>query len=338
MVASEGNIPDSGWDYTSVFSELARSSGKVDAKSLALSIASHYKDFNFDYIPSGRSINISAFKLDRVNTFARILNRIAGELYKLLDFDLKKQSGQHAVEESILRERFVDVVLKSHYNSQTFMHNQAVDIMDFLYCMISEWYYLSEQAKALYPNKLTAVFNKEFSRFFNNCISLFSEYPAFVIESCFAGAEYQFSKGVSLFFPWSQMALNLLSSEYGSLKFDRQKRNWRKFFSKYVELTMRTPETKSFLEFVQGQKKAVAGQKLPPVPPSFLVQFAAAKDKTGREYIGREYIGREYIGRGGEFYEYFEQMRNYSHFRVIRRPPPPHNEVDLSGCNELPTI
>jgi hypothetical protein len=60
----------------------------------------------------------------------------------------------------------------------------------------------------------------------------------FVLKSCYSGAAYQYSYGVSIYFPWSQ-----ISSRYENLDFvkDSSTRGWLQFLKTYTELTRRRP-------------------------------------------------------------------------------------------------
>lgn len=66
-----------------------------------------------------------------------------------------------------------------------------------------------------------------------------------VIKSAFSGADYQYSYGISLFFPWSYLAFNVSQKTYGRLEFVRDwGKNWWNFLKLYLDLTMRNPRNK----------------------------------------------------------------------------------------------
>ncbi len=64
-----------------------------------------------------------------------------------------------------------------------------------------------------------------------------------VLLAGFSGGEYQFSNGISLFFPWSLSAYNTARTDYEKLHFIKAKnggRSWNKFLKKYLgEVTYR---------------------------------------------------------------------------------------------------
>ena len=58
MVASEGNIPASGWSYETVLAPI-KSNSCLTPEEFAISIVDQYPQFNSDYSISGRSVNIA---------------------------------------------------------------------------------------------------------------------------------------------------------------------------------------------------------------------------------------------------------------------------------------
>jgi len=60
----------------------------------------------------------------------------------------------------------------------------------------------------------------------------------FVLKSCYSGAVYQYSYGVSMYFPWEEVA-----SSYGNLDFIKGSidTGWGRFLKTYTILTRRQP-------------------------------------------------------------------------------------------------
>ena len=333
MVGSQGNIPTSGWAYEKVLEDLV-ANPKMDEKEFAVSIVKKYADFNADYGISGRSVNISACNLDNVKTLSNRIFAFAEYLYDLLslpteitdkDDELTKVEKR---ENLIIREHFIDCVLLSHYKSQTFMHNQAVDLLDFISNLLLQSIKKLVEIKKLYEpdSKAKANFNNSVvSKILihtENIHTLLSKIEKvvdgekndspiteltanasssnaggkndtrFILASCTTGSEYQFSKGTSIFFPWTDTALEMLYNKYAKLKFNKNK-IWLKLLEKRISLTLR------------GQKDK-----------SFTVNFKKLLDLDFSTYptlAHKEHIGKEHIGKGDleSFYLYFSQIRNY---------------------------
>jgi hypothetical protein len=59
------------------------------------------------------------------------------------------------------------------------------------------------------------------------------------------GADYQFSGGVSVFFPWTLLAYNMIYQKYNGLNFSR-KSDWVKFIETFTKQTLRANEQPEF--------------------------------------------------------------------------------------------
>jgi hypothetical protein len=330
MVASEGNIPAAGWAYQEILDGIKESRGKMDEKQFAISIVQKYARFNEDFAISGRAVNISACNLDELNkdksagqpdergSLFDIVQDLADILYKLLSLPIEVGDGvseEVAVENKLIQEKFIDWMLLSHLRSQTFMHGQAVDIIDFTYNLLLHY------PKWLRENEITGILpgesgsertvNQTVSKIQDRIGSIFENFigineairkenKKYILASCSVGAEYQFSQGVSMFFPWTKMALNMIKKRYSSLIFNRTT-HWLDFITRFSDLTLR-----------EKREKPLFNKDLPSL---FSLSFDELRHKEvgGREVGGREVGGREVGGRGGSegFYAYFSQIRNY---------------------------
>lgn len=322
MVASQGNIPTTGWIYDEILSEIIAEKGNMTAKQFANSIVDKYVDFNEDYAISGRSINISACdleELEKENSLYDNVQELAGLFLDLLNLPVEHENKDREAtpeekaqfaENNLIREKFIDWMILSHYHSQTFMHSQAVDIVDFTYNLLilyRKWLAENEIMGFIVPQKKWEKTNNEtLNKIQNKIKSIFDNFieinqtirdrnNKYILRSCSIGAEYQFSQGVSLFFPWTEMALSMIFRRYGDLKFNKTKKNWLDFISRLTALTMREYREEPLFD------KEIAS----------LISIPFA-DVSHREVGGREVGGREVGGRGSmEFYLYFSQIRNY---------------------------
>lgn len=353
MVSSEGNIPNAGWNYADVLKQLLDDNGKTEAKDLAISIVRDYACYNYDFIPSGRSINISAYNLEKIEPFAKRLDLFAGILLRILNLRIDKKMGEQSVVNGLLKQKFINYILQSHYYSQTFMHDQAMDVLDFEDALLNSVLSDALLFILLFQNFQTKPANNDSTKTrtpYNipkaiiKAVEDYGDLPndhfGFILDSCFTGAEYQFSKGVSVFFPWSQMPMKMIFSEYKKLKFTLKYKNWRRFIRKYIELTNRTPETVLLLGKANLQEIIVILSRMTimsdddkgqPEIVSLLLKVLLSNEEASRQYIGRQYIGRQYIGRGDAFYDYFSQLRNYSPFELDTSVNPP-KEIGLTNC------
>ncbi len=318
LVASQGNIPTSGWNYQEMLAELRDCNGAMDATQLAVSLVKSYSDFNEDFAIGGRSVNISACHLEELNKKVSIYTHIQKLAQLFLEIlNLPTESKENKLSPSadectfeqnqVIKEKFIDWMILSHYQSQTFMHNQAVDIVDFTYNLLTlfrKWqaeneilgfinneYHTEETIANPTVNKIQTKIDSIFNSFIAINQSIDQENKNYLLHSCSIGAEYQFSQGISLFLPWTEMAFQMLEKRYSALQFNKKSENWLKFIERLSALTVREYKAK-------------------PLFNKNIESFAGIKFDQIRH---REVGGREVGGRGGSesFYFYFSQLRNY---------------------------
>lgn len=314
LVASEGNIPCSGWEYDLILSDLISRKGSFDERDFGKSIVRQFTECNLDYAIGGRSVNIAACDLTNIDALYEAVQKFARHINALLDLPIKAGGGvteEEAKMNKTIREKFIDWMLLSHYESQTFMHGQAVDIIDFIYNLLLRFrksVLEHEHFGNISNSKLKSRIERKIDLIFDDFVKIDDAVnkgsDSFILASCFVGAEYQFSKGVSVFFPWTRMALNLIYTKYSKLKFNRKK-NWLKLIDKFTALTMRKREKRLFHKSI-GSLNDVEYSDL-------LHREIVGKEIVGREIVGREIVGREIVGKGNlsSFYIYFSQVRNY---------------------------
>jgi hypothetical protein len=318
MVASEGNLPNSGWSYENILLPLINKEGNLDEKEFAKSIVEEYAKFSFDYIAGGRSVDACACDLEKVADFAETVNRLAKIFLDVLNLPAEPSEETPEVFSNVLvREQFIDLILLSHYYSQTYMHEQAVDILDFIQLVVLQARKKAFEVETFYTmflqkyeaNFVSRAFSESYLSFLIGIKSEFDKIEDhvknYVLKNCVTGAEYQFSQGVSIFFPWTEMALDLLYSNYKKLKFNKEKKEWLRFIEKYTDLTLRD---KNFPQLWLEDEELNQESYLKLV-------------ERIREHAGREHAGREHAGRGNldAFYRFFEQVRNYEHDLKIRK-------------------
>lgn len=324
MVGSEGNIPSSGWNYREIVETIPKN-GKLEAGQLAENIVNTYSGYNRDYAIGGRALDISACDLTKIQPFVDSVNRLAEILLEILEIDTgdpttKKSQSQMA--NFVVKQLYVDAILLAHYESQLYLHDQAVDILDFVENLLrqsAKRYFESilihnpaNTNAASLPNVIAGTFARFFERLYAERDTLrTTAYPdpqgnrQFIIGSEAVGPEYQYSKGISIFLPWTELALDLAYRRYKSLVFNGRPRVWLRFIERLSNLTLRVGPPVSLFG---GNKASSAGFNLN------LITFADYKTFGHRQHTGRQHSGRQHSGRGDfeAFYRYFSELRNYS--------------------------
>lgn len=305
MVASEGNIPTSGWAYEHILADIIAGTGQLDETAFAKSIVKQYANFNEDYAISGRSINISACNLDNIEPVYAAIQNFAKHLHDLLDLPTEPKYGvteEIASVNRLVKDKFVNWMILSHYESQTFMHGQAIDIIDFIYNLLQRATKSQLICKQIYgeisENKTATEIEQKIQLFFNDFIAINKATKEknnnYILASCFVGAEYQFSQGNSVFFPWTRMALNMVYDKYKLLEFNKTK-NWMNLIDKFTNLTIRHR------------------QELPAFDKKIQSSITLSLDTLLHKEVGGKEVGGKEVGGKGieEFYFYFSQIRNY---------------------------
>ena len=248
LVSSEGTVAQAGWFYQPMLQDFVASNGSKTAEEYAANFVSQYVAANYDYTFGGRSVDLSALNLARVESLVKQLANLADRLR--LDFepvekspqidweDDDKVSDNDATTRQTIKELLKRAILHAHWNAQTFMYEQAIDVRDFCEILAAECDYFLDALSAGKTDKNPLLVRlKTISQ---ACQKVISETNNFVIKSCWAGADFQYSTGASLFFPWSQRSLAVTFERYKELKFaSGAGQKWLSFLSRYLNETMR---------------------------------------------------------------------------------------------------
>lgn len=234
LVASEGSLPNSGWAYAPMLSSFAarimqdpegmQTAGiHAAAEALVRSFTDHYRGLAI----GGGSIDISACDLDRIEPVVSTLNSLGASLNNLLADPA----------ETFFRD-LKRMLLQSHYDSQTYMSDQCVDIKDLCERLMDECGHTRSSA--------------ELDHLREKCSDVIGSVDACVLKCGFSADAYQFSNGLSAYFPWSRVALDLTDDRYRELRFvsgseigaERPMgpgKDWYSFLTRYVaDITVRT--------------------------------------------------------------------------------------------------
>lgn len=261
IVASQGALPNSGWSYAPMLSEFVSTLSKNESNDSetrvapedrsktsksrvhdgARSLVRSFTEFHKDLAIGGRSIDISAWDLDRVGPLTEAVNRLGAKLNHLLTVSSDSGTGKP----SPLFHELKKIILQSHYDSQTYMEDQCVDIKDFCQRMGMECDMIASRP-----------FGPEMRTISGLCNDVIAEVDNCVLACGFSGDNYQFSTGISMFFPWSIVAFSLTDLRYRMTRFVRGKgnrdirrplgpgREWYAFLQNYIgNVTLRRSRT-----------------------------------------------------------------------------------------------
>jgi len=220
MVASEGNLPSAGWSYGSILSELIlpdSAAAETDEKVVAQGFVEKFIERQNEFLIGGISVDIAALDLseDKIGAVIKYLNELGKNLFDIL------HSG-----DSELAEKMEHTLLISHLECQSYMFEQNVDLKDF--CEIL--------------SKNLSNYRSQLPEFFETCKNLIQAIDDCVLMCGFSGGAYQYSNGISAFFPWTSRSYYSSKENYEKLMVlndPNPLKDWNEFLRSFTYLTIR---------------------------------------------------------------------------------------------------
>lgn len=255
LIASEGSLPNAGWGYAPMLQELIASNGK--SFDLAIKEKFHTEDYVKEAASvfveaftehqkklavGGRSVDIAAWDLKKIDPVAENLRLLAQTLNERLDLTEKIHEEQITDADISVYQELRKIILQSHFDSQTYMKEQCVDLKDFCQRLAIECSFMTKDGQESVFNDIIKV-----------CKDIVSAVDDCVLKCGYSGEEYQFSNGISLYFPWTYVTYFLTNYRYRYLRFTRGADNrdlqnpkgvgkeWNEFLFNYLtRVTLRT--------------------------------------------------------------------------------------------------
>ncbi len=220
MIASEGSVPNAGWTYAKILGCLTRGQDQKSNERIVENFVREFIESQDSYTVGGVSVDMAAWDLSRFRELASAFDGLAAALT-----DCFKD------EESIIYRQMERLLLQVHWKSQSYMYDQNVDLGDFCELLDRECARVAEELAyedvADYLNWVR-----------KQCAGVLKKLRESVIISGFSGGAYQYSNGVSIFFPWSREGYEVSRKNYKSLWISKEAFNkkypWTVFLEKYL--------------------------------------------------------------------------------------------------------
>jgi hypothetical protein len=258
MIASQGTAFVGSWPYKQmlqhVFDELKRlekenrrrrkekGSTYVTEKTIRTMLVDMFSfcmQNSTDFLLAGYPFDLSLFDLSKISTIKEPVDELSRALLEAL-------KDAHCT----------DLIVLAHWKSQSFYQEMYTDLYDFCFCLkqkLEDYRPLAKGAADLLlacEHVITALEK-------NTEIKRNSKGEEFLMCSEFAGPEYQYAHGLSVYFPWSRPpADRRIGEEYKEYKISGSefKTPWLKFLEAYWEATMReTRKTELNAGALQGE-------------------------------------------------------------------------------------
>ncbi len=222
-VGCESYSPASGWPYRQILQRLGKdfavpkvAKRKSSAAEAAKAIVEEYVNYYSSYWMAGLSVTQSAIDLGKVDKFRKLVDKVANDLERGLVKEYERNKRKQKSREA--GNPFQDALVLAHWEAQSYNGESFVDLYDFCDCL-----------ELRLPSDSVGRKCREVKKFIKS---------EFVLKSCYSGAIYQYSYGVSMYFPWAEVA-----SSYGNLDFikDSVDTGWGNFLKTYTVMTRRQP-------------------------------------------------------------------------------------------------
>lgn len=308
LITSQGFAPTDGWAYDEILKNLVAANGNLDARTFSESIVNNQIEFSKNYTVGGRSMTLSAVDLSEAENLKKLLNNLAKNFNQILNAPIeagKKTSAEKAQANAVVLDTVKNLIQESHYYSQTYLHEQAADILDFVNSLSSNCELKKKELEIMFgeiPQKGAAgLLEKKLDQIQKSCKEIQDHIKEYVLINRACGAEYQFSEGVSVFFPWTLLALNMIYWQYKKLKFAKNGNDWLKFIEKFVQITLRANKEPSFekvFDYLDWRNDVAAGNRASSFRDTEMTRASTAKASTAK-------------AESDAFYKFFGRFRNH---------------------------
>jgi hypothetical protein len=215
-----------------VYPEAVARYPQIDVQEMLGKIFSYCFYNNFDFKLAGYSFDLCLTDVQNVWRTRVPIERLAKSLIAVLKYEAARKPEEP---------RATNAILLAHLDSQSFSNEDYVDLFDFCFKLRERWPWRDD------PTRETKVFTDVFDACLEVMNSLRRGFAdgdeedpnSLVMRSAFAGPAFQYSHGMSIFFPWSEpFTSKFWRKQYRRSALSKQT-SWGKFLRTYFNLTMR---------------------------------------------------------------------------------------------------
>lgn len=236
----------------------------VQIRNMLTKIFYYYMYNSFDFQLAGYSCDLTLCDLNKVGYVEAPLDKLAEALMKGLDAG--KDQGVH------------EAILLAHWEAQSFYQENYTDLYDFCFRLRDKFKKPEDGSKpAEVITNITDACDAVMTVLKRG--SQGDDYGP-IVRSEFCGPLYQYSHGLSVFFPWSEPVDNRMwEQQYGRYKMNQKDTDsndpnskdrpenekeisWKKFLQKYFETTMRDTQDAELDVLEAKSHKANLDEKL----------------------------------------------------------------------------
>jgi hypothetical protein len=258
FLASQGPQFVGSWPYRAIlmriFKDLMTEPTSGDIRAAIRKIFKYCFDNSDDFLLAGYSYQLTLCDLRNIDSLNDKLQNLSNALY---DAMFKEDADS------------LSIVLYSHWKAQGFFQEMYTDLYDFCFCIMERCQQIS--GKRPLSDPLAAIWKActELTEVLQKRADTKDDETAFVLAADFAGPAYQYSRGMSVYFPWSRPSADSdIMEQYEDYDFHTQfhadqdakggpRKSWRDFLEEYFNATQRVPRGTELLWELPNAQKAV---------------------------------------------------------------------------------
>ncbi len=218
MVASEGSVPNAGWNYAQILLDRVNDDSGSDPINIAASFVDKFIKQQNSFALADISVDMAAWNLKMLPAIETAFAGLAVNL-----------SNCFKVDNPIVYNQMKRLLTQVHWQCQTYLLEQHVDLGDFCQLIISEI--------NLLKNEIANEHIKPFIDVEESCKEVIRSIRDCIILTGFSGRDFQYSNGVSIFFPWSLESYQSAEVDYKKLLINDKNKageKWVKFLETYL--------------------------------------------------------------------------------------------------------
>jgi hypothetical protein len=230
MVASEGSVPSAGWNYAQILLSKITESGagaKIDTHALAINFVDRFIKQQNSFALADISVDMAAWDLTSLYSLEKSFGTFSENLFNCFDTD--------DTSDTLVFNQTKRLLAQVHSQCQTYIYEQHVDLGDFCQLLHTEIDLLKNEIDNTKISPIIALGD--------SCKKVADDIKNCILISGFSGSDFQFSNGISLFFPWSLESYESAQKDYEKLFFisdSEAGKKWNGFLKKYLsEVTFR---------------------------------------------------------------------------------------------------
>lgn len=231
VVSAEGYSATAGWPYGKILAELdagLQSGQNVSPEAVGRMIVNEYTNYYSDYMVAGFSSDLSVMDV-RVPAMTALADKVK-ILTILLNEELSKAA---ALKEATGRSEFIDQIVLAHWEAQSYNGERFADLYDFC-SLLGERYPAGELSEDASDEEREAHKSRE--RLQDAIERVKEEISDRVVRlSCYSGVDYQYSYGLSVYFPWAEVGPHYKNLDFATAS------GWNDFLEAYTKATRRNP-------------------------------------------------------------------------------------------------